>query len=78
MEKLGKIITNVPYLPKHLDTPYNNCPKTEQIYFRVPVDAAKNYWMSGKQSKPWSDATFCGIWSWSALFAQAHLSEYLG
>ena len=22
-----------------------------------------------KQCRPWSDAAFCGIWSWSALFA---------
>ena len=26
----------------------------------------------------WSDATFCGIWSVSTLFAKAYLSQYLG
>ena len=31
----------------------------------------KNYWMSGKQCRPWSDATFWRIWSGSTLFAQA-------
>ena len=31
--------------------------------------------MSGKQCRPWSDAAFCGVWSWSTLFAQACLSD---
>ena len=35
-------------------------------------------WMSGKQCRPWLAATFCGMWSWSTLFAQACLSKYLG
>ena len=26
--------------------------------------------VNGKQCKPWSDAAFCSIWSWSALFAK--------
>ena len=38
----------------------------------------KHGWMSGKQWRPWSDATYCGIWSGSTLFAQACLSLCLG
>ena len=33
--------------------------------------------MYGKQYKPWSDATFCGVWSGTTLFAKAYLSQYL-
>ena len=32
---------------------------------------------SGKQYRPWSDASFCGILSESTLFAQACQSHYL-
>ena len=33
---------------------------------------------SDEQCRPWSDATFCGIWSGSRLFGQqAYLSHYL-
>ena len=34
--------------------------------------------MSAKQCRPWSDATFCSIWSGSTLFAHAWKSQYLG
>ena len=35
-------------------------------------------WMSGKSVDPdWSDAAERGVWSGSALFAQACLSEYV-
>ena len=34
--------------------------------------------MCSKQCRPWSDVSFCGIWSGSTLFAQACLSRYLG
>ena len=34
--------------------------------------------MSCKECRPWSDTTFCGIWSGSTLFAQVSLSQYLG
>ena len=37
----------------------------------------KKCWMSGKQCRPWSDATFCGIWSGSTLFDKVYLSQYL-
>ena len=35
-----------------------------------------NCWMTGKQCRPWWDATFCSYSSGSTLFAQACLSEY--
>ena len=34
--------------------------------------------MSGRQCRPNSDDTFCGIWSGFSLFAQAWMSQYLG
>ena len=34
--------------------------------------------MSSIQCRPWSEVSFCNIWSGSTLFAQAHLSQYLG
>ena len=34
--------------------------------------------MYGKQCRPWSGPTFCGIWSGFTLFAKACLSQYLG
>ena len=34
--------------------------------------------MYGKQCRPWSDAAFCGVWSWSTQFAKAYLSQYVG
>ena len=49
--------------------------KFEQVQFTT--HCAKNCWMSGKQCRPWWDATFCGISSGSTLFAQASLSVYL-
>ena len=42
------------------------------------VVASKNCWMRGKQCRPWSDSTVCGIWSGSTLFAQFCQSKYLG
>ena len=36
-----------------------------------------NCWVGGKQCRPWSDAALCGVWSGSALFTQACLSEYV-
>ena len=41
----------------------------------------KYCWMSGQQCRPWSDVMFrriLHVWSGSALFAQACLSQYLG
>ena len=38
----------------------------------------KIWWLNGKQCRSWSDATFCGIWSGSTLFAQTCQSKYLG
>ena len=43
-----------------------------------PLLVSTNYKMSCKSCRPWSDATFCGVWSGSTLFAQAYLSQYLG
>ena len=43
----------------------------------LPNVVSKNCWMSGKQCRPWWDATYCGISFGSTLFAQACLSEYL-
>ena len=36
---------------------------------------SRNCWTNGKQCRPWSDATFCGVWSGSSLFAKACLYE---
>ena len=40
----------------------------------LSVDVSAVCLIIGKLCKPWSDATFCGIWSWSTLFAQAFQS----
>ena len=71
-------LSNCVYL-KYWDTltPYHTWPKIWMSPI-LPLDTSINYWMSGKQCRPWSDATFCGIRSGSALFAEACLSQYLG
>ena len=68
--------------PKYWDklTPYHTCPKhwISSFHYTVTVAVSKNWWMSGKQCRPWSDAAFCAVWSGSTLFALACLSHYLG
>ena len=65
--------------PKYSDTstPSQTWSKiwTSTIYYPILI-VSKNCWMSGKQCRPWWDATFCIISSGSTLFAQAWLSEY--
>ena len=56
--------------------PYQTCPKisTRLVSILLVVDMSKDYWMTGKQWRPWSDTVFCSVWSGSTLFAQAYLS----
>ena len=65
-------------LPKYWDTlmPYLMCHTiwTNAFYYLLIV--SKNCWMSGKQCRVWSDATFSGIWSGSTLYALVCLSKY--
>ena len=65
------------FYPKYWDiwTAYNTCQKLWQSPFYYYLMCLKYCWMGCKQCRPWSDATFCGIWSGSTLFAQ---SQYLG
>ena len=35
----------------------------------------KYYCRYDKLCRPWSDAAWCGVWSWSTLFAKAYLSQ---
>ena len=51
-------LNSLPYFLKILTSPI------------IPVDLLKNG-LSGKQYRPWSDATLWGFWSWSALSSQA-------
>ena len=37
----------------------------------------ENWWMNGKQCRPWSDVAYCGVWSGSTLFAKVCLSQYI-
>ena len=65
--------------PKYWETLsiYHTCPKI----WNNPLYGLLMCWycfMYGKQCRPWSDAAYCCIWSGSALFANACLSQYLG
>ena len=70
----------VPYLLKilgqHNSLPYLSFNLNKSIIHVLMC--LKQYWMSGKQWRPWSDAMFCGVWFVSTLFALACLSQYLG
>ena len=57
--------------------PYFTCPKFWISQFRYLLICLKYWWMTGKQCRPRSDATFYGIWSGSTLFTEACLSKYL-
>ena len=46
------------FLDKQFAVPFN----------KYRADVSKNCWMSGKQCRPWSDTSFCSIWSGSTLF----------
>ena len=57
--------------PKYWDTltPYHTCLKIWNSLFNYPLMCLKYCGMYGKQSRPWSDTAFCGVWSLSSLFA---------
>ena len=59
-------------------TLYSVCPKIWNSLFYYLLMCLRWYWMSGKQCRPWADIVFWYVWSGSALFAQACLSQYLG
>ena len=42
----------------------------------LSADVYENCWMLGKQYRPWSDDTFCSVWSGCSLFAQACLNTW--
>ena len=56
---------------------YHTCPKIWNSQFYYLLMCLKYCYMYSKQCRSWSDATFCGIWSGSTLFAEAYLSQYL-
>ena len=49
----------------------------EEVHLTA-VEMSINCLMNNKQCWPWSDAMFCGIWSWTSQFAETYLSECLG
>ena len=53
--------------PKYLDTLtiYHTCTKFWRSLFYYLLMCLKYFCIYGKQCRPWSDATFCGIWSGS-------------
>ena len=52
--------------------------KFEQVNLNTCIDVSKfKLPDEAKQCKPWSDATFCGIWSGSTLFAHLRPTDYL-
>ena len=57
---------------------YRICAKVWNSPFFCFLMCLKCCCMYGKQCRPWSDATFRGIWSGYTLFAKAYLSNYLG
>ena len=57
---------------------FHTCPKIWKSLFYYLLMCLKYYCMFGKQCRPWSDATFCDVLSWSTLFAESYLSQYLG
>ena len=60
---------------KYWDTlsAYHTCLKIYYSPFYCLLMCLKYCCIYGKQCRPWSDATFCGIWSGSTLFAKASL-----
>ena len=66
--------------PKYWDTltPNHTCPKIWNSPFYYLLMCLKYCWMGGKQRRPWSDAAFCSIWSFSHVAQQKTniLSEY--
>ena len=59
-------------------TPDHVCPKNFNKSILLPAAVSKTLPNEWPLRRPWSDATFFGIWSGSTLFAQACLSQYLG
>ena len=72
-----KILGHLPYF-RCWDTLtlYLTSQKYLSKFILLPINVSKNCWMSCKQCRPWSDATFCDIWSGSTLFARVCLSKY--
>ena len=66
---------NVPFKYWDTWTPYHTGPKiwTSPLYYMYILMHLKYCWMSCKQCRPWSDATFWGVSSGSTLFVQACL-----
>ena len=62
---------------KYWDTfsTYHTCPKILNSPFYYLLMCLINCCMKYKQCRPWSDTTFCSIWSGSTLFAKANLSK---
>ena len=69
-------LTRLPYFTLNIQTvtfsPYHTYPEfwPSLLYYLL---MGLKWWMSGKQWRPRSDAAFRGVWSGSALFAQACL-----
>ena len=73
VEHEKKFITSGP--GQHISLSYLSSNLNQSIL--LPTHMCKNCLIGGKHYRPWSDATLCSIWSWSTLFAQACLSQYL-
>ena len=57
---------------------YHTCPKIWNSPSYYLLMCLKYCCMCGKHCRPWSDATFSGIWPLSILFAKVCLSQNLG
>ena len=55
---------------------YHTCSMICKSMFYYLLMCLKHCWTSCKLCRPWSDATFCGIWSGSTQFAKACLPQY--
>ena len=47
-------------------------------FMLLPAYMSKNCWMREEQRRPWSDTTFCSVWSKSTPFAKVCMCKYLG
>ena len=73
---LSTIIYKVKFL-FHFFPAHKTCSEKESSVIKRLCFMSKHCWMGGKQCSPWSDTSFCGIWSRSTQFASVCQSQYL-
>ena len=66
-EKVNLKKKNPQTTKKHAKLPSMQRVKSKQLIL-LPTDMSKNCWMSGKQHRPWSDATFLPGYTLFCLF----------